>query len=362
MAETLTREPAAPAAEEETFEVPLQDVDTPAPDDPDALPSTGDEEPEGGPAAKAEPEAKKPEPTKQPEAKAEPEPEPEPQPAKAAAEPEVPRQPKLHPAVHEERAKRKEYARLYAETKEQLDAAEQQIRLLRAAPTAADDPALKRWYDDLAAEADKAATMSDVLKLAVREMDRRDRARVQELNSQLYGIKCDLSETRARIRHSDWEAVVQQAGLFHAIATDAQGRFGDPALARQIYYTADGGLAPDPAERMYKLAVGKVEYERAQRGEAEEPEAEAPAVKPKAEPKAESKAEVAAAERRGAQRVIEQVSKHSTRPHGIRDVPKADGPLRYTRAQLDRMLQENPAAYERLIKRVPDLERFHLGG
>ena len=358
MAETLTREPAAPAApapEEETFEVDLKDVDTPDPDDPDALPATGDEEPEeAAPEAKAEPEAKA-TPAPKPEPKAEPESEPK---AKAKVEPEA-RQPKLHPAVHEERAKRKEYARLYAETKEQLDAAEQQIRLLRTAPTAEKDPNLKKWYDELAAEADKAATMSDVLKLAVREMDRRDRARVQELNSQLYGIACDLSETRARVRHGDWEETVSKAGILKAIAVDEQGRFGDPALARRIYYTADGGLAPDPAERMYRLGVGKLEYERAQ----DEPEAPTPsqAKVPEAK-KPEPNAEVAEAERRGAQRVIEQVSKHSTRPRGIRDVPKAEGPMRYTRPQLDRMFQENPAAYERLIQRAPDLERFHLGG
>ena len=359
MAETLTETPAAPAApDEETFEVDLTDEAPEAPEDDLASgEAEGEETPPPTQAAAVEPaKAEKPKVTP-------PEPPPKPDVTSEALD-DRPRE-RLHPAAREERAKRKEYARLYAETKEQLDAAEQQLRLLRTAPSAADDPNLKRWYDDLGAEADKAATMSEVLKLSIREMDRRDRARVQELNSQLYGIRCDLSETRARQRHPDWAPVIEQAGLFRAIATDAQGRFGDPVIARRIYYTADGGLAPDPAERMYRLAVGKLEYERAQRGEPEADEEGGEvttqgAAVPKG--KAEPKAEVAEAERRGAQRVIEQVSKNSTRPRGIRAVPKAEGPMRLTRPQLDQMLQENPAAYERLLQKHPDLERFHLGG
>lgn len=387
MAETLSASPAAPTphdlealvlalglrpiaggkteVEEDTVEVDFKDTDEVAEaTDEDALPTTGEEPPEGDepptPAAKADakPEAEAtPEPKAEPEKPAE---KPAPVEAKASPEPDARPRERLHPAVHEERAKRKEYARLYAEAKEQLDAAEQQIRLLRAAPTAADDPALKKWYEDLAAEADKSANMSDILKLAVREMDRRDRAHVQELNAQLYGLKCDVSEARARARHADWEAVVHKAGLFEAIRTDAQGRFQDPAIAKRVYYTADGGLAPDPAERMYRLAVGKLEYERTQQGDPDDEGTDAPAAAPRV-PKAEAKVE-AEAERRGAQRVIEQVAKNSTRPRGLRGLPKAEGPTRMTRQQLDRLLEEDPAAYDRLTKKNPGIERFHLGG
>ena len=138
------------------------------------------------------------------------------------------------------------------------------------------------------------------------------------------------------------------------------------AIANRVYYTADKKLAPDPAERMYRLAVGKLEYEKSLKGEDEEPEEiEAEPLKgkakSKAEPKPEPKAE-AEAERRGAQRVIDVVSKNSTRPKGIRSLPKAGaGPTRVSKKYLDELMETNPSAYERLVQRNPELERWHLG-
>ena len=359
MAETVTRSPVAPATEEEeTFEVDLEGGDTPEgdPDADEVAAAAAGDAPPATPAVAAE--------AKEPESKSdEPTPEVTPEPAKAKVEPPTPEvaRERLHPAVREERNKRKEYARLYAEAREQLDAAEQRIRLLTVGPTAAQSPALKKWHEELAAEADKAATMGDVLRLSIREMDRRDQQRVQELNAQLYGLKCDVAEMRARVRHSDWEQTIQQAGLFAAIMTDAQGNFHDPILARRVYYTADGGLAPDPAERLYRLAAGKLEYERTQRGEPEMDEAEEGA--PAATTAKKVPVPAAEAERRGAQRVIEQVSKNSTRPKGIRSVPKAGvGPTRVSRQYLDELMDTNPAEYNRLLAKSPGLERFHLGG
>jgi hypothetical protein len=364
MAETLIASPAAPTTEEEeTFEVTLEDVETPEAEVPEVSDLETEEPGAESAAEKEEPEKPSEEPAK-PVVKSEPvkvEAKVE-GPAKPEVKPEPVRE-RLHPAVRQERSKRKEYARLYAEAKDQLEAAEQKIRLLTVGPTAEQSPELKKWHEELAADADKATTMSEVLRLSIREMDRRDTQRVRDLNGQLYGLKCDVAEMRARFRHPDWEHVIEQAGLFRAIKVDAQGNFQDPALAQRVYYTTDGGLAPDPAERLYRLAVGKIEYERTQRGEPdpEEPEAATPpgpkgAEGAKAEPAAE-------AERRGAQRVIEQVSKNSTRPKGIRSVPKAGaGPTRVSKKYLDELLESDSAAYDRLLARSPGLERFHLGG
>jgi len=342
---------------EEEFEIELPEDEEPVVPEGAAEPDT--EEPEPEPA----PEAKKPEPPKK-EVKSEPEPEP----VKAEEpEPEPELKPKrLDPIAREERNKRKEYARLYAETKSQLDAAERTIRLLREQPTDPNDPNLAKWHKELADEASKATDLGDVLKLTLKELDRRDRVSRRELNVHLYQIQCDISETRARAAHPDFESICAQAGVFDAIQTDAHGQFRDPAIANRVYYTADKKLAPDPAERMYRLAVGKLEYEKSLKGEDEEPEEiEAEPLKgkakSKAEPKPEPKAE-AEAERRGAQRVIDVVSKNSTRPKGIRSLPKAGaGPTRVSKKYLDELMETNPSAYERLVQRNPELERWHLG-
>jgi len=356
MAETL-RSPTAPATEDE-FEIELPEDEEPVV--PEGAAETEDQD-EPEPESKPEPEAKKPAPPKEVT------PEPEPEPVKAEEpEPEPEPEPKrrLTPIEREERTKRKGYMKLYAETKEQLDAAERTIRLLREQPTDPNDPNLARWHKELAEEASKATDLADVLKLTLKEMDRRDRVSRRELNVHLYQLQCDISESRARSAHPDFEQVCAKAGIFDAIQTDQQGQFRDPAIANRVYYTQDKKLAPDPAERMYRLAVGKLEYEKSLKGEDEpEPEPE-PATKSKgkdSKPKAEPKADVEA-ERRGAQRVIEVVSKNSTRPRGIRSLPKASaGPTRVSKQYLDELLDTNPTAYERLIQRNPDLERWHLG-
>lgn len=338
---------------EEEFEIELPEDEEPVVPEGAAEPEL--EEPET-------PEAKKPE-TPKPEVKPEPK-----EPVKAeepkAEEPEEPEpKPKrLDPIAREERTKRKEYSRLYAETKSQLDAAERTIRLLREQPTDPNDPNLAKWHKDLADEASKATDLADVLKLTLKEMDRRDRVSRRELNVHLYQLQCDISETRARAGHPDFEKVCAEAKIFDAIQTNADGSFRDPAIAKRVYYTQDGKLAPDPAERMYRLAVGKLEYEKSLRGEDEPEESEKPEPKARGPKAAEPKAEVVEAERRGAAKVIEAVSKNSTRPKGIRSLPKAGaGPTRVSKQWLDELLNDNPAAYQRLLDKNPAMERFHLG-
>lgn len=365
MAETPTRSPAAPAdPAEETFELAPEDLVTgKTPGDEADLEVDPDADPE---AVKPKPDATDPAADPKVEPAPDPEPEAAPKPVVAKAkeaepEREEPRE-RLHPAVREERSKRKEYARLYGETKEKLDEAERTINLLRSEADQTTDPALKKWNEELLEKASKATDLADVVKLTILEMDRRDRARVRALNQHLYTMQCDISEARARARHQDFETIVAKAGLFEAIATDAQGRFKDERLGRRIYYNADNSLNADPAERMYRLAVGKLEYEREQRGEAEPEEAGVQNGNGTGDgTKKEPRAEVVEAERRGAARVVEQVSKNVTRLKGIRSIPKATtGPVHITKRQLDEMLEREPEKYQRLVSRRPDVERFHL--
>ena len=352
MTETATTPDAPAVVEEETFEVVLSDEDLePTPE--------GEEPDEPKPEAEPTPEPKvEPKPA-EPKA-ATPKPEPEPEPAK-------PERTRLDPIAREERAKRKEYARRYAEASERADAAERRIQLLTAQPDPkADDPALQKWHRDLLEEAKKVTDLDQLLVLSMREMDRREQAarlrereRTKELNAHIYQQQCDMAEVRARQQHPDWEDQIKAAGLFEAISTNDKGEFRDPTLGRRVYYNVDGSLAADPAERLYRLAVGKLEYERALKGDPDEPEPEPPKAKAKA---AETPKPEVEAERRGAQRVVEQVSKNANRLKGIRQVPNAGAPQRWSRTQLDELMRDNPAAYDAMIRKHPALERFHLEG
>lgn len=365
MAETLTK-PAAPDADEESIEVSLPEgflLD----EEPDGEEAEKDES-KATPEGDAEP--KEPEKTPEPEAKAEPEkPASKTEPAddEPKAEP-TKREKELLARANEDRAKRKEYAKLYAEATDRAEAAERRLQLLTNGPDPSTDPTLKKWHDELIADADNATQLSAPLKAAMKEMERRERALTRQLNAQLYSIRCETSELRARQRHPDWEEVIAKAGFFQAIETDAQGQFKDPVIGKRIYFNADNSLNADPGERMYRLALGKLEYERQQTGEPDEVAEEAPeapkgkVVEKKAEPKVDAKEAERRGEQNGARRVIEQVSKNTDRLKGVRNLPKAgnNGTTRFSKAQLDRLMEQNPSAYEALVARNPELERMHL--
>ena len=360
MADVATvKSPTAPETAEEVFELELTEEDA-------ALvvvdEVVAEEEPEAAKDAEPKPKA-------EPVAEV-PKPEPEVAEPKAAKQAEEPPKKRLDPIAREEREKRKHYAQLWAETAERLDAVEAENASLRArvGRAAVDDPNLKEHVAKLRERADKSQTMGELAEVLLEEFDRRDRAASNEVGQvavevdrAIYSLRCEVAEVRARVRHDDYDAVVGNSGLLGELRSvkgaDGKEVFANPRIARKVYWTDDGKLAADPAERLYRLAVGKVEYERAQRGETDE-EPEPVQAKPEGKPAVPE----AEAERRGARRVIEQVERAATRPRGIKGIRKAGGPVGFTRAQLDLMMEQNPERYQALMKTHPDLERFHLGG
>ena len=89
------------------------------------------------------------------------------------------------------------------------------------------------------------------------------------------------------------------------------------------------------------------------------PKADAAPASPPAKPKAEE-AEVEA-ERRGAKRVVEQVAANAQRPKGIAGLRSAGAPkAAWSKAELDALMRDNPARYEALMDKHPNLLRFHL--
>ena len=76
----------------------------------------------------------------------------------------------------------------------------------------------------------------------------------------------------------------------------------------------------------------------------------------KAEPEGDE-----AAERRGARKVIEQVEEIARKPRGIAGLKAATGPkTQWTKGDLDKLMRDNPARYQELVGRFPQLERYHL--
>jgi hypothetical protein len=270
-------------------------------------------------------------------------------------------------SAREERAKRKSYAALWEQATIERDEAIARARaaesLLTGQPT---QEALSRHLDELRAKADSVEKLSEVLNLALGEMDRRDRLAEQRLAAMQYRQDVALAQLHARQRWADYDEVLAKAGIYEAIQPAASGGWRDPALAQLIYYFPDGSLRRDPATRAYELAKGRLEYEG--RDESAGPPAEAVAatngapttpVAAVAAPAVAPDAAMVAAERRGAQRVIEQVNQ--ARSRGIRAVRSAGQPAPITRQQLDELMERDPQRYERLMAANPDLERFHLG-
>lgn len=350
-ATTVVEKPNAPPAEpEEEFEALLPDLGEERP-----VAERDDEEPEPEPvpAATVEP------------AKDKPKPKVEPVPVEEAVVVETGKKSEpLSPAAREERAKRKMYAKKWETAIGERDVALAEIDRLKGKGAS---PAEKQYLDDLRRQADEADSMGKLMELSLREMDRRDRLWTKQLVEMDYTHKIALSQINARITHKDFDDVLQKAGIYDAIRVDSQGNWADQDLGRRIYFTRDGKLRADPAEEAYQLALGKVEYEASLRGEEESPKKPDLKVVPKAQAPVKPEEEaltVADAERRGAQTVIDKVVENQNRPKGIRNLRSAGTPgtARFTRTQLDALAESDPQGYLALMKKNPQLERFHLGG
>lgn len=378
--------PAAPVAEaEEEFEIALPKDDEERP-----LRLEDEEEPE------AEPPEKEPatEASKSLEAKKEPvKKEPKPAPAvepKVEVKPEIKVEAKpedveaLRARAREERGKRKEYARRYQDTLTELDRAREQLAKERQKPTDAADPRAQEYWKrrmaELRVEADKADSMGALAELTLnevwKEQERRDRLSARRQEQFEYLTTVAIAQIQARQRHPDYDEVLKKSGVQDAIQVNPDGNWKDPVLGRAVYFTHEGELRTDPAERAYQVAEallkGKEAYDKELAGdEVMEPAKVEPKVEvtaeAKPEPKAELKPAVGAeveAERRGAQRVIEKVEAAAKRPVGIRGIRSTGTPGKgvITLQELDRIAAEDPQELDRILKANPTLERKWLGG
>ena len=367
-ATTVIEKPAAPVAEaEEEFEITLPR------DDEERSIRLEEEEPE--PPKEPAKEEPKPE-AKKVEVPAEPKPvEP-----KTEAKPDDPEREALLARAREDRAKRKDYARRYQDTLSELDRAREQLARERTKPKDEGDPRAAAYWKqrvaELKVEADKADGMGQLVEMTLnevwKEQERRDRLHARRQEQFEYLTTVSIAQVQSRQRHVDYDEVLKKSGVQGAIQVGEDGNWKDPVLGRAIYFTRDGELRTDPAERAYEIAEallkGKEAYDKELAGDEGTAEAKAAKVEPKAEPQAEPKGDTAKveadAERRGAQRVIETVEAAAKRPVGIRGIRSAGAPGRgvITLRELDRLADENPVELDRVLRANPALERKWLGG
>lgn len=134
----------------------------------------------------------------------------------------------------------------------------------------------------------------------------------------------------------DYDDILRRSGVFAALQPTAQGQFSDPAIAREIYRSANF------AKKAFKIAVATLR----KRGEWRDPdEADppaAPTVVPPAPPAAAAPSSssptpgsaapaptadaLAEAERAGARRVTDQLVTAANRPRGVRHLTPAGSP------------------------------------
>ena len=357
-------------AEDPGIELPVLDQQ-----DEDLLTRAGEREERVEPSEEeAEAETTKP----KGEAKAKPKVEPAkeaPTPEPVKAEAEVPEKHKLTPIERAERDKRKAALAKWQASEEEADRLrarisqlqqERRVGEVKVAPErlAALKARLKATLKD-AAELDVVAERAVEESLGeatylVQERDKQWQEQVSQLQAQ---HKFSNSWLGARITHKDFDQVVIQSGLYADIVERADGTCANPYLFKRIY------LAADPGEEAYQLALGKMEAAAARNGEPGDdtesgtsaPRAESEPDKPvkhaaKAEPEGDE-----AAERRGARKVIEQVETIAKKPRGIAGLKPATGPkTQWTKGDLDKLMRDNPARYQELVSRFPQLERYHL--
>lgn len=192
--------------------------------------------------------------------------------------------------------------------------------------------------------------------------------------------KIKRQEGEIRRKHKDWEELCKKAGIFEAVAQDAQGRYADPLIALQLY------SSDNVPEEAYRLAKSKLAYDAEELGEEVEEQVETPTLSvpaDKAEPKDKGKAETdapapkggegeAEAERRGRAEVATAVAANADKPRGIRGLRSAGpgrGELRLnedTRRYMDHLMEVDYDRYERLVKanggKEGRLYRWHHGG
>jgi hypothetical protein len=313
----------------------------------------------------SEPEA--PAPAKKPAEEAVADDEPAPKPKVKAKKDEE----RLPASTREERAKRKHYAELWEKTVEEKDRLEAELRRRQQPqPTA---KASKEYREALIKRGNEADTMGALVEIFLDEQDKRDSMWSEALNEERFNRHIQVSEAMARNRWGErYDIVCEKAGIFEAVKMKpGTTQFQDPVLAMKIYDSRD------PSAVAYRLAVAKLVHEgkldevlgedasAALADIAEQPRRKRSAVleEEEAEAQPDKPAKAADQRRAGAREVIDVVGANSSKPRGLGALKPAGPPKKgLTRADLDRMDDENPEALEALFKANPRLRTWWLGG
>lgn len=282
----------------------------------------------------------------------------------------------LHPAVREERAKRKAYDKERQFYKGQWEETEREVQRLQAriAQAGMETKAVpikvpKERFEALTARADKADGLGQVAAMSFEEsaklLEERDQIWTERFADLQFRMGIKLSEVSSRARHADFDQVLSAGGVFEAMTQRPDGSYANPVLARMILQD------PDPGERAYIIGKGRLVAMEDAKAEAEL-KGEAATAEPKAEVKADSsvtataepKSAEAEAERRGARAVVDKVNANSQKAKGISQLRKA-GPIgktaTWTKEELDTLMKSNPTKYMELVGRYPEIDKYHLG-
>lgn len=261
--------------------------------------------------------------------------------APAAEKPQPPKD-KLLPALQRERGKRQRLAQIAEAAITQRDNAEQALRQLQMAGVVI-PPRDAAKLADIKKKADEAQTMGEVVDMVVDFVeDRYKTLRSAERDHDLK-IKVAKCEVAARDEHDDYDALIGKAGILDATKI-VNGQYANPRIAFEIY------LSDNPAETAYALAT-EILKKRGELPEETTDEVETP--EPPKKPAAPKPAAAAPAA---------PAAPAKPKPRGINNVQPAGKPtLKFTRQDLDRLMEKNPSAYENLIKRRPELGDWHLG-
>lgn len=328
----------------------------------------------------AEPEPEK------PVVKAEPEPE-KPAPV-IAAEPEKPAHKPAPPGVLKEREKARHYKRQWEAAEAAKEEAQRREAIARATPPPVPQITLSATERaELRRQANEKDTPADVFDFTLDTVLGKVNAVLArpapvKTPMQLRAEQKPLEErftADLKARGIDYAKVIDKAGLWKALAVNPlTGRYEDPGVAAKVLGSSNW------AETLFGLAWGKLEHEGFFDSEdaasvaisgtpaSSEPEPakliQAPAVpaaKPAAAALATPTAEaLAEAERRGAQRVAEEVGHTADRGRGIRSLPSAGGSPRaaFSRESLIDLMRRDYPAYQRLCARDPRLNAWVIEG
>jgi hypothetical protein len=168
----------------------------------------------------------------------------------------------------------------------------------------------------------------------------------------------ELAEDLADDTGENLTEILTKAGIYNAIARDAQGNYADPVIAKRIYGSANPAKA---ALRIARAKTASMEPEVAEVEEVEEPLKE---VAIKAKPAEPAKpTEIEAARREGAREVMETVVSSAAKPRGVRVFQSAGASPQVGRSpefwdSLNRMMDTNSEKFVDFMDKNPAISAW----